>query len=426
MWGLAFKSLRNRRFTALLTILSIALSVALLLGVQRLREESRHSFASTISGTDLIVGARSSPVHLLLASVFRIGSPTNAFGWESYEAIAAQPAVDWAVPVAMGDNHAGFAVVGTTTAFFKHFRYAADRRLDVAQGSIFDGAYEAVVGADVAGLLGYEVGQSIVNAHGAGDVSFQKHTADPFRITGILARTGTPVDRAVYVSLEGFDAIHADLQRGAEAHDPLGGHVEAADDDHGAEVGHHEAGPERISAILIGLKSRGAALQMQRFVNEYRGEPLTAILPGATLLELWSITGVAERALMAVAVFVVAVGLIGMLTALLTNLEERRREMAILRSVGARPLHVLGLITGEALVLTVAGAVAGLAVLYALLLAFAPLLETRFGLFVAIGWPTAGEFAFLGALALLGFIVGLIPGYRIYRFTLVDGMTVRL
>ncbi|UCH74576.1 MAG: ABC transporter permease, partial [Rhodospirillales bacterium] len=274
--------------------------------------------------------------------------------------------------------------------------------------------------------LGYDIGQTIVNAHGSGEVSFQEHAAHPFRITGILARTGTPVDRAVYVSLEGFDAIHAELRQGPGAHDPLGGHAGAADDDHGATAGHDGEGPERISAILIGLKSRGAALQMQRFVNEYEGEPLTAILPGATLLELWSITGVAERALMAVAVFVVAVGLIGMLTALLTNLEERRREMAILRSVGARPLHVLGLITGEALVLTGTGAVVGLALLYGMLLGFAPLLESRFGLFVALGWPSAGELAFLGALALLGLVVGLIPGYRIYRFTLVDGMTVRL
>ena len=211
---------------------------------------------------------------------------------------------------------------------------------------------------------------------------------------------------------------YADLRRGAEAHDPLGAHTDAAE--------HDSEGLERISAILIGLKSRGAALQMQRFVNEYEGEPLTAILPGATLLELWSITGVAERALMAVAVFVVAVGLIGMLTALLPSLNERRREMAILRSLGARPVHVLSLIVGEALFLTLMGVLLGMALLYLGLAMAQPVLEGEFGLFLSLSAPSLREWVLILIVISAGTLVGLIPGFRAYRNSLSDGLTVKL
>ena len=433
MLGLAFKSLRNRRFTAGLTILSIALSVALLMGVERIRQESQRSFASTISGTDLIVGARSGPVHLLLSSVFRIGSPTNTISWDSYEAIAGLPATAWAVPISLGDSHNSFPVVGTSVEHFEHFRYARERRLTLAEGRLFGSPYEAVIGAEVARALGYRSGQSIVLSHGAGNVAFHRHDEAPFHVTGLLRPTGTPVDRTVYVSLAGFDAIHAGMRQGAARYDPLSSSRKARPDrgaadhsEHGDHGNDGEAAAEAITAILVGLKARAAALQVQRFVNEYEGEPLAAILPGATLLELWSITRVAERALLTIAAFVVAVGLIGMLTTLLTNLEERRREMAILRSVGAGPIHVMGLAAGEAVFLTVAGTVLGVGLLYVLLLLGAPVLQAEFGLFVGIGWPSGPELGILGLVLGLGCVVGLLPAYRVYRFTLADGMTVRL
>ena len=129
MLTLAAKSLRNRKFTATLTVLSIALAVALLLGVERIRQESRASFASTVSGTDLIVGARGSPVHLLLYSVFHIGNATNNIAWDSYRAIAQRPEVAWTIPLSLGDSHRGFRVLGTTSEYFEHLRFARQRRL---------------------------------------------------------------------------------------------------------------------------------------------------------------------------------------------------------------------------------------------------------------------------------------------------------
>lgn len=420
--ALAVKSLRNRKFTAVLTVLSIALAVMLLLGVERLRSESRESFAATISGTDLVVGARSSPVHLLLFSVFRIGNATNNIRWDSYRAIAQRPEVAWTIPLSLGDSHRGFRVLGTTHEYFEHFRFGRDRKLELARGEVFDDMHDTVLGADVAVKLGYKPGDSIVIAHGAGDVSFSLHEDQPFRVVGVLGRTGTPVDRTVHVTLEGMDAVHAEAAE--DAFDPLAAAVRAGTDE---QENHAERKTERaITALLVGLKSRGAALSMQRLLNEYSGEPLTAILPGATLLEVWEIVGAAEKTLFAVSVLVVVVGLAGMLVALLTSLSERRREMAVLRSVGARPMHIFGLILGEAAFLTLLGIALGIAALYLGLLAGRPWLESRLGLFIVVGWPSPYEFALMAVVAAAGVLIGLIPAYRIYRYSLADGMTIRI
>jgi putative ABC transport system permease protein len=270
----------------------------------------------------------------------------------------------------------------------------------------------------VAEALGYQLGRSIVIAHGAGEVSFSLHEEQPFRVVGILARTGSPVDRTLHVSLEGIDALHAEAL--AESEDPFAAALHARDDDTEPHT------PSAITAFLVGLKSRPAALGLQRVINEYAGEPLTAILPAVTLQEVWEITGAAERALFAVSALVVVVGLAGMLVALLTGLSERRREMAVLRAVGARPAHVFGLLLGEAAVLTALGIALGFAALYLGLTLGQPWLESRLGLFIAVGWPSRHELALAALVAAAGVLIGLIPAWRIYRYSLADGMTVRI
>ncbi|MGB5254456.1 MAG: ABC transporter permease [Sedimenticolaceae bacterium] len=415
--SLAWKSLLNRRFTAVLTVISIALSVALLIGVERLRTEARASFANTLSGTDLIIGARSGPVQLLLYTVFRIGDATNNFSWESYQALAQHPKIAWTVPISLGDSHRGYRVLGTNRDYFRHYRFARDRELAFAAGKPFEDLYDAVLGAEAADALDYEVGDAIVIAHGAGDVSFARHDDKPFRVAGILQRTGTPVDRTVHVSLQAIEAIHADWQRGA----PLPGISISAEQARALDLT-----PKAISAALVGLKSKIATFQVQRIVNEYPQEPLTAILPGVALSQLWDLIGIAENALLIVSIFVVVVGLFGMLTALLTSLNERRREMAILRSVGARPAHVFTLVMGEAGFLTLLGLLLGLTLLYGLLALGQPIIESRFGLFIALGPPSAHEALLLGAVTAAGFLVGSIPSYRAYRLSLADGLSLRV
>lgn len=413
---LAWKSLLNRKFTALLTICAIALSVAMLLAVERVRTDARQSFTSTISGTDLIVGARSGAIQLLLYSVFHIGNATNNVSWDSYREIAGHTLVDWAVPISLGDSHRGFRVMGTNRAYFEHYRYARDRGLTFAAGEPFDDVFEAVVGADVAARLGYGIGDRIVVSHGAGNVSFVQHDDKPFTITGVVNRTGTPVDRAVVVSLEGIEAIHVGWQAGTPP----------ADEIPAGEVREMDLTPGEITAFLLGLESRIAVFQLQRAINDYKNEPLLAVIPGVALQQLWELMGVAERALLIISGFVVAIGLVGMLAMILSGLNERRREMAILRSVGARPAQVFALLLSEAVLLAACGVFLGVGLLFLLLLLGQPVIEDRFGLLLSIRMLSSREFMMLAGVLTGALVMGMLPAYRAYRFSLTDGLSMKL
>lgn len=415
---IALASLANRRFTALLTVFAIALSVCLLLAVERVRTEARASFASTISGTDLIVGARSGSVNLLLYSVFRIGNATNNIRWDSFETLAKHPQVKWAIPLSLGDSHRGYRVLGTDTGYFEHYRYGRGQPLQLAQGKPFADLFEVVLGAEVAEALKYKLGEQIVLAHGVATVSLTQHDDKPFRVVGILARTGTPVDRTLHISLAGMEALHVDWQNGMPARGNAKVSAEQARDMH--------LQPKAITAVLLGLKSKVATFAVQRQVNEYRGEPLLAILPGVALQELWSLMGTAEKALFVVSLFVVLTGLIGMLTAILTSLNERRREMAILRSVGARPWHIAGLLVLEALTLALAGAALGLALLYGGIAASQGWVQAQYGLYLPLALPSAYEWSLLGAILGAALLMGGVPAWRAYRQSLADGLSIRL
>lgn len=408
---LAVQSLRNRWPAALLTVMSIAISVALLLGVEKLRGGARDSFANTISGADLIVGARAGEVQLLLYSVFRIGNATSNISMKSLEEIAARPEVDWILPLSLGDSHRGFRVLGTTRDYFTHYRYRQDRMLEFREGAPFDDLFDTVVGADVAAKLGYRVGDRLVVEHGIGSFSGDDHGDKPFRIAGVLARTGTPVDRTVHVGLEAIEAIHA------------GGPGRVMTPN---QLRRLPLKPRAVTAAIVGVTSKVKIFGLQRFVNRYEGEPLSAIMPGVALQQLWSLVGVAETALAAVSSMVVLTALLGMVAMILTTLNERRREIAILRAVGARPGTVFALLVSEAGMLTLAGVLLGTGLSQLGLLALRPVIDARFGLYLPLGAPSLAEIAILAGIAAAGCIAGLVPAVRAYRLSLADGMTVRL
>jgi putative ABC transport system permease protein len=416
---LALASLNNRRFTALLTVFAIALSVCLLLAVERVRTEARASFASTISGTDLIVGARSGSVNLLLYSVFRIGNATNNIRWDSFERIANDPRVSWAIPISLGDSHRGYRVMATSSAYFEHYRYGRKQQLQLAEGHEFaEDPFDVVLGAEVAQSLKYKLGDELVLAHGVATVSLVNHDDKPFRVVGILERTGTPVDRTLHINLAGMEALHIDWQNGVPARGA--GRIDA---DQARQM---DLQPKEITAFMLGLNSKIATFTVQRAINQYRGEPLLAILPGVALQELWSLMGTAEKALFVVSLFVVLTGLIGMLTAILTSLNERRREMAILRSVGARPWHIAGLLIVEAFSLALAGVLMGLLLLYVGIVAAQGPLQSHYGLYLPLALPSAYEWSLLGGILLAGLLMGGVPAWRAYRQSLADGLSIRL
>ncbi|NKC13987.1 MAG: FtsX-like permease family protein [Gammaproteobacteria bacterium] len=414
---LAWASLWNRRLTAFMTILAIALSVTMLLGVEKLRRDARANFANTISGTDLIVGARSGSVQLLLYSIFRIGNATANISWRSYEAIAAHKSVRWTVPISLGDSHRGFRVMGTTVDYFEYYRYASKRKLRFAAGQPFADLFDAVIGAEVAAKLGYRVGQAIVLAHGTGDVSFVDHADKPFKVASILARTGTPVDRTVHVSLQGIEAIHAGWAAGV----PLPGRTVSPE-----QVRQMDLQPKAITAFLIGLETKMALFRLLRSINEYRAEPLLAIIPGVALQELWDVMAVAENALQMVSVTVVVTGLLGMLTVILASLEARRREMAVLRSVGARPAAIFFLFMSEAGLLALVGGGFGVVLLVTAGWVAAPIVESQFGLHVPLALPAATDWMVLAAVVLAALLAGMLPALRAYRLSLADGLTLRI
>jgi len=424
--ALAAQSLWNRRGSAALTVFAIAVSVTLLVGVETIRGGTRESFARTISGTDLIVGARSGPINLLLYSVFRVGDATANVSWQSYELVSRHPDVAWTIPISLGDSHRGYRVMGTSGEYFLHYRYGDRQALAFSAGEPFKDAGDAVVGADVARELGYAAGDEITLAHGIGAGSFTGHDEYPFRIAGILAPTGTPVDRTVHVGLDALAEIHEDWQGGARTQVDSSRHPHDGDapEDAGADTA-TQPSPAGITAFLVGMRSKDAVLQMQRALNEFRGEPLTAIIPGVALQQLWQIVGVADGALLVIASFVVLAGLIGMLTAILASLRERRREMAILRSVGARPLHVFTLMLLEAALLALAGVLVGVVTAHAILAGAAPVLAGRYGLFMATDGPRVYDLLLAGAVVGAALVTGLVPAWLAYRNSLADGLTIR-
>lgn len=412
---LAAKSAWNRRLSLSLTIISIAISVMLLLSVDKIRKDAKSSFINTIAQTDLIVGARSGPVNLLLYSVFRLGDATNNVSWESYQEIANLKQVKWTIPLSLGDSHKGFRVLGTNLDYFKHYRYAKDKSLVFESGEPFSDVFDVVLGAAVAKKLRYSLGDKIVVAHGLGSTEFTKHDDKPFRVIGILEPTGTAIDRTLHVQLEGISAIHVDWQSGRRSAIEI-------DAEKALKM---DLQPKDITAFLVGLKNRITTFRVQRQINEYRQEPLMAVIPGSTLTQLWNLLGNFETILLAVSILVVAAGLAGLTTTVISSLNERRREMAVLRAIGAHPYDILLLFLIETLLVVTLSIMLGIALLYIALLVSQPILLDWVGINLPISPLDGEQWMILLAILLTSLIVSLFPGMIAYRRSLQDGLMIR-
>ena len=554
---LALASLRSRKLTTALTVASIALSVTLLVGIETVRAGVRDSFAGTIRGVDLIVGARGGTLQVLLSTVFGIGNASGSVQLRTMERWQQHPAVKWVVPYSLGDSHRGFRVVGTSTEFYERYRFRKDGRITFAAGRVAQADSEVVIGHDVAERLKYEVGTPVVVTHGLRDIGTSNHDAHPFRVVGVLARTFTPIDRSVYVTLEGIEAMHeeeggvaagagglnggsstsgssdsgslnngslnngslnngslnngslnngkaaaaqakrdavveankrraaaipkappagvpmampgaepppgtpmvmpgAEPPPGAQQAPPPGGalvmpgaepppqvmeqvkaaaaqartvtkppKVEPAPQAEHADEAEHDHGDDQITAFFVGTKNRFEALMLQREMNTDLVEPLTAIIPGVALGELWQNIGSAEVGLRVIAMFAVAISITGMLVALYSSLEARRREMAILRAIGAGPRTILALLVLESTLLAFLGCVIGVAFVYGgLALAQSPI-EQRFGIHLAMRALGETEYSYLAMVMISGMLIGFVPAWKAYRTSLVDGLSPR-
>lgn len=400
---LALRSLWHRRLTVGLASLSIIVSVFLILGIERVREGAKRGFEGTISRTDLIVGARGGSIPLLLYSVFRIGNPTNNISYSSFESFRNHSDVEWAVPISLGDSHRGYRVVGTDHSYFNHIKYGKNQNLEFAQGETFKDLYDAVLGAGVAESLGYKVGSELVLSHGVAEFA-PEHGEQPFRAVGILYPTGTPVDQSIFVSLEAIEAIH----------DGWGGQEKTGDYE-----------PQTITAFFVGLKSRLAIFHLQREINQYRNEPLSAVLPGMTLQEIWRMVAVAERALVIVSILVFAASLMGVLLILLSTLHERRREIAIFRSLGAGPVFVFSLLMLEPFLMALVGVFGGWFVLLLSTYFIQSWMQTGLGLTLQMEALSLRELTYMAWILMGALLIGIFPAIKAYRQSLLEGLTPR-
>ena len=403
---LAEKSLLNRKGSVILTILAMSVSIFVLLGVEHIRSQTKESFRGTVSGVDLIVGARTGSLNLLLYSVFRIGSPTNNIEWSSYQQIASSSKVAWAIPISLGDSHKGYRVMGTTPDYFKHFSYGKKYPLAFSAGKPFAGVFDVVLGAEVAKKLGYSLGEKIVLAHGLGQTSFSLHDDRPFEVVGILAATGTPVDQTVHVSLQGIEAIHIDWQQGVKM---PGSNIT------NEQLLGQELTPKSITAFMLGLTSRMATFRVQRDINNYRKEPLTAILPGVALAELWQMMALMENTLRLVSGLVFIAALLGLSAMMLASIREREHEIHLLRVIGASPGFIFLLIELEALLISVVSILIGAGGLYLGLLASGGFLSANFGLHIGANVLSDTNLMFIALVVLATLVAAALPSFSAYK-----------
>lgn len=416
---LAYKSLMNRRLTTLLTVLSIALSTALLLSVERTRRAAEEGFTQAISQTDLLVGGRTGPINLILYTVFNMGSASNNISWQSYEELKKHPVVEWTIPYSLGDGHRGFRVVATDENFYRHYRFRGDRSVEFEVGAPAVGIWDVVLGSQVAEKLGYKMGDRVTVAHGVtrGE-GIQMHDDKPFQVVGIMKNTGTALDQSLYITLQGMEAMHIDWQSGAA---PTRDQMIAPEKIKAEDLKVHQ-----ITSFFLRTKSRIETLRLQREINTYKAEPLMAVIPGATLAELWRGLGFVEQALKMISWMVISVGLVAMLIALLTGLNERRREMAILRSIGAGPGRITLLLVFEGASLTLLGILLGTGLALTGFSLLRDWLEAQFGLYL-VGPALAGtDLMYLGITWGLGILIGLVPALRASRLALKDGLSVKI
>ena len=402
---LAIKSLLDRRGSVLVSLLAMSVSIFVLLGVEHIRHQTKENFSNTVSGVDLIVGARTGSVNLLLYSVFRVGNPTNNIRWDTYKKIASSRKVDWAIPISLGDSHKGYRVLGTSADYFRYFSYGDKRLLEFKEGRAFKDLFDVVLGAEVARKLNYRMGDRLVLAHGMASTSFSLHEDRPFDVVGILSPTGTPVDQTLHVSLAGIEAIHIDWQHGVKQPNSS----TSIDDFDGVELQ-----PESITAFMLGLKEKMATFRVQRGINNYKGEPLLAILPGVALSELWQMMGVLEKTLLLVSVLVFLAACLGVSAMLLASIRERRKEIHLLRVIGAPPRFLFFLIQLEAFLITFFGVILGLLLLMGCLLLSRDYLIETFGLHINISIFTYNSAYMIFMVFAASFIVAALPSFVSY------------
>ena len=368
--NLAIRSLISRKVSVILTIVSLTLSI----------------------------------------SLFQIGNPTNNISWDSYKEISKNPDIEWMVPISLGDSHKQFRVMGTSQAYFERYEYRNEKKLAFQNGSVFTDLYDVVIGSDVAKKLNYNLNDNIVIAHGISSKSL--HDEFPFKVKGILKKTGTSVDRLVLVSLEALEVIHKDWKAGIK--------IPNAKKSNNNNYNHLE--PKEITAAIIKIKSPIKIFEIQRQINKYEFEPLQAIIPGISLSKLWQIVSVTENIMLLISVMVIISSFIGMTAILYSTLNGRKKEMALLRIVGASPYTIFTLMITEALIIAISSIFISICLIQVLALIFFPILDQNFGLYLESKFLSVKDLLFLLSVLFLSVIVSIFPSLKASKDSINEGI----
>ncbi len=407
LFYLTLKSIFSRKLTSILLIVSIGLSSMLLIGVQKIKNSAKESFSHSISGTDLIVGARSGDIQLLMYTVFRQGQPVANVSWESIDAIQGMSEVDWLVPILLGDSHRGFPVMGTSIDYFDRYRYGKKQHLSFKVGVPFQQPYDVVLGSEVAKKYRYTLGDTLYLSHGISNSNLALHKNKVFTVVGILNPTGTPVDQTLHIPLEGFTALHINSKDEAAIQDIRANNLDLT--------------PRSVTGCFIGVTSKFSIFTLQRRIMNWESEPLMAILPGVALSRLWSSIRTVDTAFFIITILVTVIAFIGLLLALFISLQQRKRELAILRTLGAHPMQISMMLILESLIITVLGVVFGIGLIMVVGLFFKPILEETMGLMLTFHALSFHELYLVLGIILFGGFISFIPAIMAYKNSVSEG-----
>ncbi len=412
LW-LTWRSIVSRGFSVALVVLSLSLSIALYFSVLGVQRTTRDHFTNALQGVDLVVAPRGNDVQIILYSFFNIGEPTGLMAWEAVEQLTDFDGVASAIPISLGDSVGPYRVLGTVPEIFSDGEIG--RGFEFAAGAPFTALFDVVVGAEVAREMSLAIGDPITVEHGMGGVTHDAHDEMPFQIVGILQPTGTPFDRMVMVSLDAVAAIHTGWSGGKN-------HISAEELEHSG----HEHHAEPVSAVLVRVEGRQHLFAIQRAINDATALGVSAVLPGVALAKIWQVLGVAERGFRIIAWLVIAVSLVALMAMTLTSLEGRRRELAILRSVGASPAHLVFMLLLEALLIASLAAAIGLGLSVIGAYGASLYMSSRYGLAeLSVAWLSWADLNFIFYVLLAAVVATIWPSVQLYRRTVHDGITIK-
>ena len=414
MIRLMIASMRSRLVPIVLVIVALSASMALLLAVDRIQQATKNGFNQSLSGVDLVLGPGGSGLELVLYTVFHLGKPTNNITTETVSDITDDPMVEWAVPIALGDNHRGYRVISTTDEYFDRVKFGGDQPLVFAQGAPFSDLNETVIGSEVAEALGYALDTSIFVTHGSQMIG-KLHDDFSFKITGILESTGTPIDRAVFVSLEGYELVHLGWQNGSKT-------VSLQNLDINA-IPKERLYPKTVTAVYLGLTSKLSLFKFIRAVRDYPEEAISAVIPGVALAELWSIVGIVDSVFQLLNWLIIGISIVGMVTMIITGLDSRTRELTILRALGLSPPKLAGLVLLETIIISLTAVLSAIVLVWFLTVAAADLLNQWAGVRIELTWLAIDELSTIMIIVLAGVCASLIPAGMVYRRSLHKGFS---